>query len=180
LIKLADFLAGSVVVPDKWQFLGSREFTAGALVSVLTSIIATFIVDWLKSREFGRVVPWLLKANAALVVLLAVSPYSTFVGSWFMDLLMGVAFAGIYFAVSYMPSTRLQIFALVGPNSLMLVMAWAHTSITGGIAWRSIIASYPMVFVFFTLPVMVGAALVTRRLAKEERMSGPPEQTSAV
>lgn len=167
-------------MPDTWKFLGTPEFGANVIVSLLASILAAFIVDWLKSRAFNNLLPRTLQINALLIVILAASPYSTFVGSWHMDLLMGVVFAGIYVGVSLTPSTRLQVFALFGPNLLMLVMAWAHASISGHIAWRSLVAVYPIMFVFFAVPVMIGVAIVSRRVAGEERAKEPPRNTAAV
>jgi hypothetical protein len=51
----------------------------------------------------------------------------------------------------------------------MVVMVWAYASSTVMFDWRSVIAFYPMVFVFFALPVMIGVVVVARQTARHEQ-----------
>lgn len=149
---------------DIARILTSVDFWfTGIFGGIVASIIGNLMTERLR-RLSGQWLRPALFADAIALPLLAASPFSAFVGSWPMDFMMGAVVGSVYWLASVMPSTGLRLFAFLGPKLAIAAMSIALYRISGKFDWRGMVATYPIMAMFFVFPVMTWAALVSHRI----------------
>jgi hypothetical protein len=134
------------------RFWSIMDNVAAGLIVVAVLAIARKLrqldSEWLKYAVVG---------NAVAAAILVASPYSTFVGRWYLDL----SYGGIIVSVS-MVAARLQVswilwFALIAPNALAAYAAFVFIRIGAPRPLEAVLSVYPLAVLltsFFVLLVV--------------------------
>jgi hypothetical protein len=139
------------------KILQSPEYWFVAVFSgVVVSVIANAVTKFLPSFFTGRGLKVLLTANAALFGALIASGRAPLTTSTYVDWVAAFGLVAFYTLAAWSPSLKLRAFAFLAPNCTMLVMialtsrAWDEPNY-----WASALASYPLAFLLFAVPVML-------------------------
>lgn len=108
-----------LIVADIEKLLSSPEFWfGGVLVGVLVNLLSGWIQRHLTSDRLRQAVTGLLWLQAATVLLLRASGLPTAQHGWFVDLTLGTAVAGAFWAASF-GTKALRVFTLLTPAALL-------------------------------------------------------------